>query len=169
MGWLEGVLWGAFGGFAMEAMDYIVAVRRWRKLPWDVGASSLAEAAPAPRQQNSETTAPGILAYLIAAILRVLVGGGVAAAFTLTDPGAMSAWLAVLVGATAPYVLEKVTLFVPLVARVGREGIAAVQQQSATQRQAGTVPALSPQVNTIPAPGSAAVMSTQDPAGPGSV
>ncbi|MFB7198309.1 hypothetical protein ACFC1L_42240 [Streptomyces sp. NPDC056210] len=29
----EGVAWGAFGGFAMEALDFIIAVRRWHRLP----------------------------------------------------------------------------------------------------------------------------------------
>jgi hypothetical protein len=133
MGWLESLGWGAFGGFAMEALDYIIAVRRWRKLPWNVGASSLVPGArgPSPAEQEApDEGSPGILAYSIAAVLRVVVGAGTAAAVASTVPKAMSAWLAVLVGATSPHVLEKVTLFVPLVLRIGVEGIAAVQQQS---------------------------------------
>src|SRR4051812_28511004 len=112
MGWLEGALWGAFGGFAMEALDYIIAVRRWRKLPWKVGASSLGSS-HRPSNATAEPSAdelpePGFLAYTIAGILRVAVGCGVAAAITSTSPAVMTAWLSVLVGATAPIVLEKV-------------------------------------------------------------
>ncbi|MFI9150372.1 hypothetical protein [Streptomyces sp. NPDC053367] len=135
MAWLEGVLWGAFGGFAMEALDYIIAVRRWRRLPWNVGASTLSQGSRAGAHRtepDEELPAPGVLAYCVAGVLRIAVGGGVALACTATAPGRMSAWLAVLVGATAPVVLEKVTAFVPLVTRVGREGIAATLQQPAS-------------------------------------
>ncbi|MFJ9634437.1 hypothetical protein ACIRU8_42770 [Streptomyces sp. NPDC101175] len=128
MDWLDGLLWGAFGGFAMEALDYIVAVRRWRRLPWNLGASSLTPGHLTSSARRDEPTgelpAPGVVAYTIAGVLRVTVGGGVAEAVTVTTPHHMSAWLAVLVGAAAPVVLEKVTVFVPLVVSIGKEGIA---------------------------------------------
>lgn len=148
MRWLEGALWGAFGGFAMEALDYIIAVRRWRRLPWNVDASSLRDERrplPAPFERpDGELPAPGFLAYAIAGLLRAAVGCGVAAAVTRTSPMAMSAWLAVVIGATAPVVLEKITMFVPLVVHVGKEGIAATVQQA---QQSGTGP---PPVNGVP-------------------
>ncbi|MGK5639895.1 hypothetical protein ACSNOK_16505 [Streptomyces sp. URMC 126] len=157
MQWLEGALWGAFGGFAMEALDYIIAVRRWRELPWKVGANSLVnDRQPAPARsapQGKEPPAPGLLAYTIAGVLRAVVGCGVAAAITRTSPEAVSAWLVVLVGATAPVVLEKVTMFVPLVAHVGREGIAATLQQA--QQSGGTGPpgtGPQPPANGVPSP-----------------
>ncbi|MBC2877240.1 MULTISPECIES: hypothetical protein [Streptomyces] len=148
MRWLEGALWGAFGGFAMEALDYIIAVRRWRRLPWNVDASSLRDdrqPLPAPDDRpGGGLPAPGFLAYAIAGLLRAAVGCGVAAAVTRTSPMAMSAWLAVMIGATAPMVLEKITMFVPLVVHVGKEGIAATVQQ-AQRPDAGPPP-----VNGVP-------------------
>jgi hypothetical protein len=130
----EGVLWGAFGGFAMEALDYIIAVRRWRKLPWLVGASTLApdrRAAPHPRGGHipEELPAPGLLAYTIAGALRITVGAGVAAAIVSTSPSAASPWLSVVAGAAAPLVLEKITMLVPLLMHAGRDGLMAVLQQ----------------------------------------
>ena len=66
MKWLVGLLWGAFGGFAMEALDYIVAVRRWRRLPWNVGANSLAPGHPTGSAHREDPTgelpAPGLVA-----------------------------------------------------------------------------------------------------------
>lgn len=52
----------------------------------------------------------------------------------------MSAWLAVLMGATAPIVLERVTMFVPLVVRVGKEGIAATGSYTAVPSAAAATP-----------------------------
>ncbi|WP_327401322.1 hypothetical protein OG194_14820 [Streptomyces sp. NBC_01288] len=116
----EGMAWGAFGGFAMEALDYITAVRRWRRLPWSVGASTLTpDRMVAPNhhghQPPIELAAPGLLAYTIAGTLRIAIGAGLSATVVSTSPQTASAWIAVLTGATAPLVLEKVTVLVPLV------------------------------------------------------
>ncbi|WP_367324741.1 hypothetical protein [Streptomyces sp. HUAS ZL42] len=136
MDWREGALWGAFGGFAIEAIDYVIAVRRWRKLPWKVGAHSLSDPKAMPAQQSSDDDgAPGLIAYLIAAGLRIALGLGGAAAFTAANGETMNAWLAVILGAAVPYVFEKVTLFVPFIGRVAKEGFAAVQAQAAAQNQ----------------------------------
>jgi len=96
MHWQEGALWGAVGGFAVEAVDYMIAVRRWRKLPWKVGAPSLNDpkAAPAPEDAAGDDDSPGVLAYLIAAGLRVAVGFVGAAAITASVGEAMTPWLA---------------------------------------------------------------------------
>ncbi|WP_406834974.1 hypothetical protein ACICHK_41155 (plasmid) [Streptomyces sp. AHU1] len=115
----EGVVWGAFGGFAMEALDFIIAVRRWHRLPWCVGASTLTpnRAAVPTRlghQPPQELAAPGLLAYGVAGTLRVMVGGGLSATVVSTSPQTASAWISVLTGATAPLLLEKVTTLVPL-------------------------------------------------------
>ncbi|MFB7983960.1 hypothetical protein [Streptomyces vinaceus] len=157
---LEGALWGAFGGFAMESLDFIVAVRRWRRWPWQVGSSSLgpgtaAAGATAPHGPSTEAPplpATGFLAYSIAVALRLVVGAGTAAAVASASPAAASAWLMVLTGATAPHVLEKVTMFVPLVVKVGREGINAVQQQGTVPSPSGYVP---PQTGGPPQSGAA--------------
>ncbi|MFB7421189.1 hypothetical protein ACFC1L_42245 [Streptomyces sp. NPDC056210] len=58
--------------------------------------------------------APGPLAYSVAGTLRILVGGGLSATVVSTSPQTASAWIAVLTGATAPLILEKVTTLVPL-------------------------------------------------------
>ncbi|MFJ1562412.1 hypothetical protein [Streptomyces mirabilis] len=138
----EGALWGAFGGFAMEALDYIIAVRRWRKLPWLVGASTLTpdrRASPDSRGHHmpEEQPAPGLLAYTIAGVLRVALGGGTAAAVAHTAPS-VTAWAAVVTGAAAPMALEKITLLVPLLIHMGREGVvAALQPSTPTGAQPG--------------------------------
>lgn len=122
----------------MEALDYIIAVRRWRKLPWLVGASTLTpdrRASPDSRGRHvpEEQPAPGLLAYTIAGVLRVVLGGGTAAAVAHTAPSA-TAWVAVVAGAAAPMVLERITLLVPLLIHMGREGVVAALQPS-TPRQ----------------------------------
>lgn len=58
MEWLKPTLWGAFGGLAIEALDYITAVRKHRRLPW----------------QREKDTDPGPLAYGIATVLRITIG-----------------------------------------------------------------------------------------------
>lgn len=142
MDWLEGALWGAFGGFTVEAVDYMIAVRRWRKLPWKVGAPSLNDpkATPAPKSAAGDDESPGIVAYLIAGGLRVAVGFGGAAAITASSGKAMTPWLAFITGAAVPFMLEKVTLFVPLLVTATREGFKVMQAQAAAERQAQPSP-----------------------------
>ncbi|MFJ3229164.1 hypothetical protein ACIPJS_38245 [Streptomyces sp. NPDC086783] len=115
----EGMVWGAFGGFAMESLDFIIAVRRWRRLPWCVGARTLSPdrgAAPDRRQHQppQELAVPGVLAYGLAGVLRVTMGCGLSATVVSTSPQAASAWVAVLTGAAAPLILEKITALMPL-------------------------------------------------------
>ena len=98
--WLEAAAWGAFGGFAMEALDYITAVRRHHRVPW----------------QKILPGDPGPTAHAIATVLRLIVGAGVAAAAARTTPS-VSPWLAFGLGAAAPVVLEKLTTLIPLVLR----------------------------------------------------
>ncbi|WP_043668290.1 hypothetical protein [Streptomyces xylophagus] len=160
MDWVHGALWGAFGGFAIEAVDYMIAVRRWRKLPWKVGAPSLNDpkATPAPQggaggaTQAGDDPVPGMVAYLIAGGLRVAVGLGGAAALTASSGDAMTPWLAMIAGAGVPYVLEKVTLFVPFLGGVAREGFKVMQGQGAAEIQiprqsAASPPGVAPEPN----------------------
>ncbi|MFW6724182.1 hypothetical protein ACHZ98_29340 [Streptomyces sp. MAR4 CNY-716] len=119
MGWLEWALWGAFGGCAMEALDFIVAVRRWRRWPWDMGSASLVaeqgQPTPAGALSPGRTLpAPGVGAYLVAGVLRVGLGAGIAAAVGASAPDTGSPWLLLVVGAAAPLLLEKLTMLVPL-------------------------------------------------------
>jgi hypothetical protein len=101
MGLIEAMLWGAFGGFAMEAVEYITAIRRHRRLPW----------------RRVKDTDPGPLAHAIAAGLRVAVGAGLACAAVRSADGGLAPWYALAIGAGAPQVLEKLTTLIPLVMR----------------------------------------------------
>lgn len=134
---LEGAAWGAFGGFAMDALDFIVAVRRWQRLPWEVKASSLTsgqEPPKPPRNQRNPLPAPGLLAYAVATVLRVTLGAGTAAAMTATFPHTTPAWSVVIIGAAAPHVLEKITTFVPLIVRAS---LLVAQEQNQDQSSTG--------------------------------
>jgi hypothetical protein len=104
MGWFEAAAWGTFGGFAMEALDFITAVRRHRRVPW--------------RKLIPEDPGPAI--HAVTSVLRLTVGAGVAAAASRTSPS-VSAWLALGLGAAAPVILEKLTALIPLVARSAAE------------------------------------------------
>jgi hypothetical protein len=104
MAWLAPVLWGLFGGFAMDSLDFITAVRRHHRLPW--------------RSANGNSE-PGLLAYGIAVVLRLALGAGLAGAASASVPGGVSAWLAVGLGVAAPTVLEKLTTLIPLTLRAG--------------------------------------------------
>ncbi|TVZ78035.1 hypothetical protein [Streptomyces sp. BK340] len=101
MHWLGVTLWGAFGGCAMEALDYVTSVRRYRRLPW----------------YRVKPTDPGPLAYGIASVLRIALGAGVACAVATAPQSPVAAWYAMGLGAAAPVVLEKLTLIIPLVLR----------------------------------------------------
>lgn len=143
MGWQEALYWGAFGGFAMEALDFVRAVRWHRTLPWKVESSSIG---PGPTSQTprreirpgeENLPAPGVAAYGVAALLRVVVGGGVAAAVAASPPHGVTPWIAMIVGAGALTVLEKITSLVPLVVQLSRDAlIGMVEQHQAQQTQA---------------------------------
>ncbi|MFE1914603.1 hypothetical protein [Streptomyces anandii] len=84
----------------MDALDFITAVRRHRRLPWT-------------RVRSSD---PGPLAHAVAVVLRLFVGAVVAGAVGHDRP-AVTAWLALGVGAAAPVALEKLTVLIPLALR----------------------------------------------------
>ncbi|WP_432033642.1 hypothetical protein [Streptomyces antibioticus] len=144
MGWQEAVIWGAFGGFAMEALDFVRAVRWHRTLPWKVESSSIGPGPAVLRPQRQidvrpgeeNLPAPGLPAYCVAALLRVVVGGGVAAGIAASPPHAVTPWIAMIVGAGALTVLEKITSLVPLIVQLGKDAvIGMVEQQQAQQAQ----------------------------------
>ncbi|SHH05607.1 hypothetical protein [Streptoalloteichus hindustanus] len=62
MGVVECALWGLFGGFAVEGLDFAGAIRRTGGWPW---------------RQPGE---PGPAPLLISVVIRLTVGGGLAAA-----------------------------------------------------------------------------------------
>lgn len=95
--------WGLFGGFAMEALDFWTAVRRHQLWPWESPG-------------GGRTLGP--VAYIIGTALRLGVGTGVAVA-ARTSGHSATAWLAMLVGAGTPSLLEKATAFIPLAVQAG--------------------------------------------------
>lgn len=97
MSWLEAALWGAFGGFAVEGLDFITAVRRHGRWPWRV---------PGPL----EVGAPG---YIVAELIRLIIGGGLASAMAVSEQST-SAVGALAVGVAAPLIVERLSRAIPL-------------------------------------------------------
>lgn len=82
------LLWGIFGGFAVEGLEFATAVRRIGNWPW----RDPAEVRPLP--------------FIVSTVIRVGVGGGLAAAYgiqgQITGPVA-----AVTLGVAAPLLLDQ--------------------------------------------------------------
>jgi hypothetical protein len=88
MSWWEFASWGAFGGFAVETVEFYTAMRRTRSFPWKV--------------PGEIGRGPLILSILI----RVLLGSGLA--WALASGGQISGAVgAIAVGVAAPLILEK--------------------------------------------------------------
>ena len=79
-------LWGLFGGFAAEGLDFYRALKARGSAPWGERASS-------------EDPAPS--GYLIATVIRVTIGGGLALAAAESDQ-VSTPLAAVAVGVAAP-------------------------------------------------------------------
>jgi hypothetical protein len=95
--------WGLFGGFAVEGLDMYVALRRNRCWPWHVPNS------PNPR----DVPEAGPLGYVVAEIVRLLIGAGLAWAALST--GQVSGPLgAIGVGAAAPVIIGQLAKAIPL-------------------------------------------------------
>ncbi len=71
MSGVQVALWGLFGGFAVEGLDLYTAVRRHGRWPWQSGKAKDA----------------GPWAYLIAELVRLAIGGGLAAAASASGQG----------------------------------------------------------------------------------
>ncbi|MFJ4536075.1 hypothetical protein ACIP39_08870 [Streptomyces tibetensis] len=141
MEWLTAAYWGAFGGFAIEVLDYCRAVRWHRKKPWNVSSTSVGAGPSTPRAQarpgEDDLPAPGWPAYVLGSVLRIIVGGGVAGALGATPPHSLTPWVAVIVGAGALTVMEKSLALVTLITQVGKDALigAVVQHQNHQQTQ----------------------------------
>ncbi|WP_152989870.1 hypothetical protein [Frankia sp. ACN1ag] len=90
-------LWGLFGGFAVEGLDLYAAVRRHGRWPWQRGRSR--EAGPR--------------AYLVAELVRLAIGAGLAAAAG-TSGQITTPFAALAVGVAAPLVVERLSHAIPL-------------------------------------------------------
>lgn len=111
-------LWGLFGGFAVESLEFWTAVRRHQRWPWE---------------NPDDRPTLGFLAYIIATTLRLSVGAGVAVAARTSEHSA-TAWVAMIVGAGTPLLLEKATALIPLVPQVG---VTAVTATSPREEESG--------------------------------
>jgi hypothetical protein len=91
---LEYAAWGLFGGFAVEAIEFIGAIRRSGGWPWRNrdGTRNLAEPAPVPQ--------------LIAVSLRLGVSSGLAAVATASEQ-INTPLAAMAVGVAAPLIIER--------------------------------------------------------------
>lgn len=97
MTWIEAVLWGLFGGFAVEGLDLYGAVRRHGCWPWRVHG---------PREV-------GAVGYFVAELFRLAIGSGLA--WALAESGQITTAVgAVAVGVAAPLIVERLTRAIPL-------------------------------------------------------
>jgi hypothetical protein len=83
----QALLWGAFGGLAVEALDLSTAIRRCGKWPW---------------KRRGE---PDLAPYLTSIFIRTSVGGGLAAAAAASHQ-VTTVFAAVTTGVAAPLILE---------------------------------------------------------------
>jgi hypothetical protein len=97
MTWIEAAVWGLFGGFAVEGLDLYGAVRRRGCWPWQ---------ARGPREV-------GAAGYLVAELVRLLIGSGLACAFAESRQ-VTTAFGALAVGVAAPLIVERLTRAIPL-------------------------------------------------------
>lgn len=120
MTWVGAALWGLFGGFAVESLEFWTAVRRHHRWPWE---------------NPGDGPTLGLLAYVLATTLRLGVGAGVAVAARTSEQSA-TAWVAMIVGAGTPLLLEKATALIPLVLQVGVTALTATSPREGENGQA---------------------------------
>jgi len=98
--------WGAFGGFAIEAVQFRGAIRRTGKWPWKIKGEP--DAGP----------------FVVSVVIRVAVGFGLALAAALA--GQVSGPLgAIAVGVAAPLFIEQMVHRVPVDAQATAEPLEA--------------------------------------------
>lgn len=88
MTWLEYAAWGAFGGFAVEGLEFYSAIRRVGTWPW------------------TQPGEPGFGPLAVSVVIRLLVGAGLATALGLSNQlsGPVGAMMA---GVAAPLLVEQ--------------------------------------------------------------
>ena len=96
-------MWGLFGGFAVEGLEFSAAIRRVGTWPWRLPGEV------------------GLVPLIVSIVIRLAVGAGLAAA--AGSAGQVSGpFGALAVGVGAPLLIEQLARQVPLtVARPGRE------------------------------------------------
>ena len=99
-------LWGLFGGFAVEGLDFWVSCVRFRMVPWKVNLPTDGNALPAggPAGRSTSSEAGDFWLYIAGEVIRLIIGAGLAWATAST--GQISGPLGALgVGAAAPAVI----------------------------------------------------------------
>lgn len=95
MTWWEYVLWGAFGGLAVEAIQFSGAIHRCKDWPWRVKGE------------------PGPFPLAVSVVIRV--GLGLVLALAAGQTGQISGPIgAIAVGVAAPHLIEQMAKRVPL-------------------------------------------------------
>jgi hypothetical protein len=102
-------LWGLFGGFAVEGLELNVAWQHHRCWPWQApvgdGKPANGPAAPLPEA--------GVWGYVVAELIRLLIGAGLAWAAAAT--GQVAGPLGALgVGAAAPTIIGQLARAIPI-------------------------------------------------------
>lgn len=95
MTWLEAAVWGLFGGFAVEGLEFVRAIRRTGDWPW---------------RQPEE---PGPLPLAASVVIRLTVGAGLAVA-TVAAEQVQGPFGALAVGVAAPLLIEQILGYVPV-------------------------------------------------------
>jgi hypothetical protein len=126
----EYVMWGFFGGFAVEGLEFAGAIRRVGDWPW---------------RQPGE---PKPLPLVVSVLIRLAVGAGLAAAAGST--GQVSGpFGAVAVGVAAPLMIEQLARQLPPAAAAGAVPAATSTGQPApTKAPEGTLDSQSDDVQT---------------------
>jgi hypothetical protein len=90
-------LWGLFGGFAVDGLEFVGAIRRVGGWPWRLPGE------------------PGPLPFTVSVLIRLVIGAGLAAAAGSTGQVG-GPFGAVAVGVAAPLLIEQFARQVPLTA-----------------------------------------------------
>jgi hypothetical protein len=92
----EMALWGLFGGFAVEGLDFYRAFKAGSPMPWR------------ERQTHGQRVPHGVL-YLVVTVIRLAIGGGLALAAAQSDQ-VTTPLAAVAVGVAAPLIVERLLM-----------------------------------------------------------
>lgn len=90
----EAALWGLFGGFAVEGLEFAAAVRRVKTWPWAFPGE--------PRKWP----------YFVSVVIRLTISSGLPAAATASDQ-ISTVFAAVAFGIAAPLVVEQIARQAP--------------------------------------------------------
>jgi hypothetical protein len=103
-------LWGLFGGFAVEGLEFYAVWQNHRCWPWHVSNGDNADASG---KVNPERKEAGLRGYVVAEAVRLLIGAGLAWATATT--GQISGPLGALgVGVAAPVIIGQLARAIPL-------------------------------------------------------